>query len=198
MYRGTLLPVVLTGFFLLPLPVRAQDGSTAPPPVEEPTGSETPRPRFRFGPELGFYFLTSDRAADTFGRVFTNVGFGFGGVRHARRKGETYFDLNVVANRRRGSELVLIPAGIAYRRSFAREDTAQINPYYGFGANVVGVHSRSDRDNLPSRFRFGAGGNVFAGVTYRDTGYLQARYLLMSDVRGFNLSGASLAVGFRF
>lgn len=200
--------LMLTTCFLAH-PVFAQEkGKKAPSPplsssntptAEDSTSNkETPSRRFPFGPEAGFYVLADGKSADAFGRVFSNIGLGIGSLQRAQKKGQYYFDANLITNRRRGSDVVMFPLGGAYRRSIARKEDTYLNPYIGGSTHLIPMQLQSERYGLLSRFRVGLGGSVFVGCNVGANAYLQARYYQMNTVRGFNLSGTSLSMGYRF
>ncbi len=57
---------------------------------------------------------------------------------------------------------------------------------------------RSGDYNVHSGLRTGVGGSVLAGVNFGDSGYLEARYLVVSRIKSFDLSGFNLTAGYRF
>ncbi len=200
-----LVAILVIPSFAQTSPPTTDSGQTPPAtstPPFPPTGDSTPpedKPeRLQFGPEVGFYLPTSGKTADAFGSTFTNIGLGLGAVRKATNRGEYNFDLNIITNRRHGSDFTLIPVGAAWRRSLGNTENASISPYFGYGLNVIGAQLQSDRYNLPSRFRFGASASIFTGVNFGESAYIQARYYETTQMRGFDLSGTSLSIGIRF
>ena len=172
--------------------------ASAPPAPTPPAPAERPSRRLFIGPEVGFYFPSSGRAADAFGKNFFNIGLGVGKVAIPRRTGEFRPDISVIANSRKGSNVFIIPAGLSYQRSLAKTDTSYLVPYYGATANLIGVQMRSEKYHLPTRFTLAGGASVFTGLDFGQRGFIEARYLLMNKVRGMNLSGLGLSLGYRF
>ena len=96
-----------------------------PPTAPQSTASETPAPqpaskksnRFRIGPEVGVYFLTSGKARSQFGNSAISLGLGLGSIAQASTRGRVALDLQVQYQTRSGNHMFLAPLGVAYRLS---------------------------------------------------------------------------------
>jgi hypothetical protein len=193
-------------FFTLPAarPAFALQEATSPPdaapgvvetqqaPVPEPQGeSRARRFRLRVGPQVGVFLPTDSKTSDRFGDSWYSIGIGIGQIVPALPGGRLEFDMNILTKKR----ALVIPLGLGYRRAFSGGST---RPYVGVSANLVLADLRSPQDNVRSGMRAGGGGSVFIGTTLSDDGFIEARYLAASRVRGFDLSGLNLTAGARF
>jgi hypothetical protein len=166
---------------------------------------DTPK-RPLLGLNLGVYLPTNGKARDAFGPNFFNIGFGLGRFRTPTDKGAFGFDFSIIANRSVFSggdnRAVLIPLGVVYARRMtpATSDVEATGwtPYVGASANLIVSNLRSDKYDVESKWRAGAGGSVFIGGVWKGTYSIQARYYGMTSVEGLNLSGLNLTTGFRF
>ena len=195
--KALLIPTAAVGISLLPaLSAMAQDPPTppTPPPADEPK----PRPRFYIGPEIGVYFPTDGKAQDAFGSTIFNYGIGLGAVGRVSEKGALGVDFRIITGRGSDGRMFLAPLGVQYARAIG-DPAKQTNlPYYGVSENLFITHLDSDKYDVNGKLRFAGGGSVFLGVTFAEKGYIQARYYGVSKVAGFNLSGFSIATGYRF
>ena len=208
---------VLAAVFLSLLGATAACAQQEPPPPPPPTappsapvppgeregsaeeGRERPRQRLIIGPEFGAYLPTSARTRDAFGGVWTNIGVRVGNVRQANPRGVLAFEFQVLRNSRGGSRATLIPLTATYRRGlFSPGSDAAVRPYVGIGTGLYLADLRSDKYDVTSGFRGAAGVSLLAGMTMRGKARVEARYLGVSRVKGFDLSGFNLAAGFRF
>jgi hypothetical protein len=90
----------------------------------------------------------------------------------------------------------MAPVGVSYRRALSQN--VAFGPYIGASADLFLTQIRDDSDGIISRVRGAGGGSVFIGTRFSHSAYVQARYFLVSDVRGFDLSGVNLTTGYRF
>lgn len=187
-------------------PVWAQTpGESGPPPspapVPDPAPSEPPsdpaprRGRFRIGPQVGFFLPTAGKTRNRFGDSWFSFGVGFGPVEQAKSQGRFGVDLNFYSETSGDNRAFFAPLGLSYRRALSQ---GNLTPYVGASVNVVFADLRSREDNVTSGFRAGGGGSVFLGATFNDNGFFEARYLAVSKIRGFDLSGLDLTAGIRF
>ncbi len=183
-------------------PAPATPPATTPPPASTTGGndpaSSTPRKRarFRIGPEVGVYLPTSSKARDQFGSSWLTIGLGIGSIGRVRKEGQTSFDLQVLYQSRSGNHAFLAPVGVGYRVALSQSGGA--TTYAGATADVYFADIRSGDYDVHSGVRTGFGGSPLIGVTFGDSGFLEARYLIVSKIRGFDLSGLNLTAGYRF
>ena len=165
-----------------------------PPPAPEPASKK--RSRFRIGPEVGVYFLTSSKARSQFGNSSLSIGLGLGSISQASTRGRLALDLQVQYQTRSGNHMFLAPLGIAYRK--ALNSGGPNVAYVGATADLDFVDIRSGDYNVHSGVRTAFGASPLIGVSFGDSGFLEARYLYVSRVKGFDLSGLNVSAGFRF
>lgn len=179
-----------------------QQDSPAPQPQPDPRPE--PRRRFTFGPNFGLYLPTSGKTRDAFGESWTNVGFGIGQVRTARRGGVLSFDFGFINNNRgSGRRAFLAPVGVSYRGSFVDPEDESGNarsiiPYYGASAGLYLANLDSDKYDVDTDLSVGGGGSALVGVAFQRRAFLEARYHAVSRIKGFDLSGLNVALGVRF
>ena len=175
--------------------------STAPESTEpETTATPAPAPkksnRFRIGPEVGVFFLTSGKARSQFGDSAVSLGLGLGSIAQASTQGRLALDLQVQYQTRNGNHLFLAPLGIAYRKALNQGGPNVV--YVGVTADLDFVDIRSGDYNVHSGVRTAFGASPLIGVSFGDSGFLEARYLYVSRVKGFDLSGLNVSAGYRF
>ena len=172
--------------------------SSAPetPAAAEPQPEAKPSSRFRVGPEVGVYFLTSSKARSQFGNSAVSIGFGLGSIARASTQGKVALDLQVQYQTKNGNHLFLAPLGVAYRKALNQGTTNAA--YVGVTADLDFVDIRSSDYNVHSGVRTAFGASPLIGVSFGDSGFLEARYLYVSRVKGFDLSGLNLSAGYRF
>ncbi|MBW3621984.1 MAG: hypothetical protein KY468_01080 [Armatimonadetes bacterium] len=181
----------------------AQDDADVIPPVrvETPPVEEPPRPprqRFRIGPEVGVYFPTSSEVRDLFGGSWVTFGLGFGGVGGADPGGRLEPDITFIYKNSADGHIFMAPLGVGYRKALNRNPESSSTPYAGASANLILADVQSQINNVDTNLKAVAGGSVFAGVSFRDRAYVEARYRMTGRVGGFNLSGMQVSAGFRF
>ncbi len=170
-----------------------QTTAPEPPPAPEP---QKKRNRFRIGPEIGVYFLTSSKARSQFGNSAISLGLGLGSIAQASTRGRLALDLQVQYQTRSGNHMFLAPLGIAYRR--ALNQGGPNVAYVGATVDLDFVDIRSGDYNVHSGVRTAFGASPLIGVSFGDSGFLEARYLYVSRIKGFDLSGLNLSAGYRF
>ena len=177
----------------LSLPVFAQQAEKATPPEEKP------RKRIVWGPEVGFYFPSSDRTRAAFGETWVNYGVGFRPIELATKKGGVGFDLNIVSTRGDKRRATLIPVAAIYKQAIGGgEPGVGTTPYIGVTAGLLFADLRSDNYGVSSGFRGGYGGSALLGMTYRTSAFVEARYQAFNKIKSYDLSGISLTAGYRF
>ena len=173
-----------------PTPPATQGNSNpAPPPAKK-------RARFRIGPEVGVYVLTSSKARSQFGSNWLTLGLGLGSIGRVSPQGQTSFDLQVLYQSRSGNHAFLAPVGIGYRTAISQGAGATV--YVGVTADLYLADLRSGDYDVHSGLRTGFGGSPLIGVNFGDSGFLEARYMAVSKIKGFDLSGLDLTGGYRF
>ncbi len=177
-------------------PVSSVPDATPPPPPDAPQPAAKHQRRFRIGPEVGVYFLTSGKARSQFGNSAVSLGLGLGSIAQASTQGRLALDLQVQYQTRNGNHLFLAPLGVAYRKAL-NQGTANV-AYVGVTADLDFVDIRSGDYNVHSGVRTAFGASPLIGVSFGDSGFLEARYLYVSRIKGFDLSGLNLSAGYRF
>ena len=206
-----LTPLLAAGALaLLALPSAAQTPADAPNPTPTTapasTAPETPTPapqpetkrsnRFRIGPEVGVFLLTSGKARSQFGNSAVSLGLGLGSIAQASTQGRLALDLQIQYQTRNGNHLFLAPIGVGYRKAL-NEGTSSV-AYVGVTGDLDLVDIRSGDYDVHSGIRTAFGASPLIGVSFGDSGFLEARYLYVSRVKGFDLSGLNLSAGYRF
>jgi hypothetical protein len=184
---------------------RAQQQEPPPAPPASPTpppdagGEDQPGPRFRIGPEVGFYFPSNSKTRDAFGSRFLNLGIGLGTVTQKSARGALAFDLSIVTNRNKEANIFIAPVGVAYAVRLGNGGPSVV-PFAGASLNAFVVNMKTTKGDydVKSGFRGGVGGSVFLGTTFSGSAYVQARYLIATKVSGFDLAGLNLTLGYRF
>ena len=179
-----------------PTPSTAPQSTTPDNPAPAAPEPEKKRNRFRIGPEVGVYFLTSGKARSQFGNSSVSLGLGLGSISQASTRGRLALDLQVQYQTRDGNHLFLAPLGIAYRR--ALNSGGPNVAYVGATVDLDFVDIRSGDYNVHSGVRTAFGASPLIGVSFGDSGFLEARYLYVSRVKGFDLGGLNLSAGYRF
>lgn len=195
-----------------PAPTASPDISSETPakprevltPVQ-PDGPRRPiRQKLRVGPDVQVFFPTAGKTRDRYGDSWFGVGFGFGSVRPEGLLGRWSGEISLLHNKRTTRapertirhEAYVIPVGIAYRRGLAKDIRSR--PYVGASADLVLADFNSPTDGIGWGLRAGAGASLLGGVTFGTNGYIEARYLAASRVKGLDFSGLALNGGLRF
>ena len=170
----------------------------APAPKQEKKhGFEIPK----LGIDLGLFVPSDGKTRRRFGKTWSNIGIGIGRPDTPSGTGRIGLDFGVT-NKSSGDHHAFIGAlGVYYRRAFSADDVTQgrtFIPYYGISADLAGVDLRSPEDNVHSGLRFTVGGSAVAGTTIGASGFAEIKYLAISQVKGFDLSGTSFTAGIRF
>lgn len=176
-------------------PVSSAPADATPPPAA-PQPEAPHRSRFRIGPEVGVFFLTSGKARSQFGNSAVSLGIGLGSIAQAPTHGRVALDLQIQYQSRNGNHLFLAPLGLAYRK--ALNSGGSNVAYVGATVDLDFVDIRSGDYNVHSGVRTAFGASPLIGVSFGDSGFLEARYLYVSRVKGFDLSGLNLSAGYRF
>ncbi len=184
-----------------PAPPATEPAPTAEPAPEPQQEQATPTPakrrnRFRIGPEVGLYLPTDSKTRSEFGSSALSLGIGLGSINKISKRGNTTLDLQVIYQSRNGNHMFLAPLGIGYRKAFSQNSST--TTYAGATLDLYFADLRSGRYNVHSGVRTAFGGSVLAGVNFSENGYFEARYLIVSRIKGFDLSGVNLTAGYRF
>jgi hypothetical protein len=150
----------------------------------------------KFGPDIGVFIPTSSKTINRFGGAWYAVGIGIGSVEAASSHGSWGLDLNIVSRYGSNSHIFVAPLGVQYTKALTNSGSSV--PYVGASADLVFVDIRSPQDNVHSGFNETAGGSAFIGSTLGTHAYVEARYLLNGNVKGFDTSGVNLTAGARF
>jgi hypothetical protein len=202
-------------------PVRAQEAKPDTTPSQtSPVVDKTEKPRkthwydhLLLGPDAGVYLPSNARTRDRFGSTWFDIGPGFGSVDIARDNGRFSPDIHILGKANEGNSALFVMLGAEYRRALlpthsqrGDKQTADKKPlplpawipYTGGSLNLMVGDLISDQDNIGSGIRNGAAASAFIGITYKNRGYVEARYIGTTTVKGFDLSGWSLSAGVRF
>jgi len=205
-------------------PQNPNPNAPAQPAAPQPPPARKPKYEIFIGPNAGVYLPTSSKTQTRFGSDWLDYGVSFYPVYASPSKGRLSLDLQVLANTSGDDSLFFGLIGLDYRRSMLREHTAKPEkaspnaqpnaqppvpqlarprrpdyiPYFGFSADEVVGDLVAVEDGVHSGVRTGVAGSAFIGVTWRNRAYIEARYLKLSELKGFDLSGFSLNVGCRF
>lgn len=190
-------------------PAPAPADPTTPPaaPAPKPEGGGTDKPKKhgfqipKVGVDFDIFMPTSGKTRSRFGNNWGGIGFGFGRPARPSGTGRVAFDFSSQYQKSGNHHAFIAPLGVSYRRAFSADDLTRggtFIPYYGVSADLVAVDLRSVEDNVHSGFRFTAGGSALVGTTIGASGFVEAKYLAVSKVKGFDLSGLKLSVGVRF
>ncbi len=171
----------------------ASPADSTPAPPDEPAKK---KPRFRIGPEIGVYLPTSSKARSQFGSAWVSLGLGLGSIGKVTSKGQTAFDLQVLYQTKSGNHIFLAPIGVGYRTAISH--TGPQITYVGVTGDLYLADLRSGDFNVHSGIRTGGGVSALLGETFGDSGFLEARYMYVSGIKGFDLSGLNLTAGYRF
>ena len=187
---------VPSGAVTSPISVATPSGMTDSADNLNVTTPAHKRSRFRVGPEAGVYLPQSDKVRREFGSTWYTLGLGIGSIDRITTKGQTTFDLQFLYQKKDDNHAFLAPVGIGYRRAFS--ENAASTAYYGVTGDLYLADLRSGQENVHSGLRTGFGGSALVGVNFGDSGYLEARYLFVSRIKGFDLSGLNVTAGYRF
>lgn len=179
-----------------PISVSTPLGTTASPESLNVTSPARKRTRFRVGPEVGVYLPTSNKTRNQFGSTWYTLGLGLGNINTITTKGQTTFDLQILYQKKGDNHAFLAPVGIGYRQAFSANGPNVA--YYGVTGDLYLADLRSGDYGVHSGLRTGVGGSALLGVNFGDSGYLEARYLFVSKIKSFDLSGLDLTAGYRF
>ncbi len=152
--------------------------------------------RFQIGPEVGVYLPTSAKTRNEFGGSWFTIGLGLGSINQVRAQGQVAFDLQVLYQQKNGNHVFLAPVGVSYRTAVSQSGGNTV--YVGAAADLYLADLRAQDYDVHSGLRTGFGGSVLAGVNFGDSAFLEARYLAVSRIKGFDLSGLDLTAGYRF
>lgn len=172
------------------------DAGSAPEGNSPASSSPKTRSRFRIGPEIGVYLPTSAKSRDQFGSTWLTLGLGIGSIGRITPQGQTSFDLQVLYQTKNGNHAFLAPVGIGYR--VAVSQSGQNTLYVGATADLLLADLRSGAYDVHSGLRTGFGGSALVGANFGDSGFLEARYLAVSRIKDFDLSGLNVTAGYRF
>ena len=141
------------------------------------------------------YFPTSSAVRDTFGDQWSFFAPAFGRLEVPQAHAVLMPEFDFVVSSRNGNRATLVPLGMTYTTGFGDKRTRGT---IGVGTGLLLLESRVQSQNLPTRWRGGINGSVFAGVAFGGSGSLRVGYRWADKVRGFDLSGTSVEAAFRF
>ncbi len=182
-----------------PAPAAAPVPDTTTTPAQDTTPTPAPprkKSRFRIGPEIGVYLPTAGKARDQFGSAWPSLGIGIGNINAISAKGQVAFDGQILYQKKGDNHAFLAPIGIGYLQALSQNGPNVV--FYGITGDLCLADLRSGDYNVHSGLRAGVGGSGLLGVNFGDSGYLEARYLFVSRIKSFDLSGLNLTAGYRF
>lgn len=181
--------------------------STAPSPAPSPApaGSNSKKKHGiqipKIGIDLDAFLPSSGKTRSRFGNDWGGIGIGIGRPDRPSGTGRISFEFSSEYKKSGDHHAFVAPIGVSYRRAFSADaltNGSKFIPYYGVSADLVAADLRSVEDNVHSGFRLAAGGSALVGTTIGASGFAEAKYLAVSKVKGFDLSGIKLSVGVRF
>jgi len=181
------------------VPASESNTDNSTPQVPQEGGQKPPNSashRFRIGPELGVFVPTKNLVKSRFGADWYSLGVGFGQYNLAPVSGQTILDISLLSNSSGGNSAYLLPIGAEYRRGLT-EDTS-FTPYVAGELDLVPTYVRSVTDNVAGSIRTGAGSGIFGGVDVGRGLRFETGYRWFTPVAGYDFSGASASIGFRF
>ena len=174
----------------------ANSSSTQPPASAEKTRKKR---RLIIGIDTSVFLPASSRTRDRFGSDWRSFGIGIGAVRRANEHGAWGLDFQALSRSNSGDRHVFVGSlGAKYRRAFAPIHHATFLPYWGVSLDAEFVDISSPEDNVGGGVEASPGGSLFIGTTIGTRESLELRYDALPDVKSFDLSGTSLALGIRF
>jgi hypothetical protein len=200
----------------------AQDPNNPNPPAPNPPAAQPPeherklKYEFYVGPDLGVYMPTSAKTTGRFGNDWFSYGVGITPLSTPRSRGRFSPDIQILSQSSGDDSLFFGLIGIEYRQALLphlggkppKQKQGQpppppirepeLVPYVGVSAYDAVGDLKAVEDNVHSGIRSGAAGAAFVGVEYRNRAYLEARYIQTSVLKGFDLSGFSISIGYRF
>jgi len=168
---------------------------TATPPPSTTATSSSSKFELLIGPEASVYFPTSSKAQDAYGDSWSSIGFGIGSAYQANSRGSISPFLTILYNTHDGNRAFVLPFGVGYSRALTNGPTSA---YYGIDAAVVAADQRAVSYGVHSGFSYGAGLRPLIGYEFGKHAYVQGSYLFATEIKNFDLSGASLEAGYRF
>lgn len=183
--------------------------AAASPPSAEPKPADEKKHGFqipKIGVDYDIFLPSSGKTRSRFGNSWGGIGVGVGRPDRPSGGGRISFDFSTEYKKSGDDHAFVAPVGVSYRRAFnpsdlvesAEGDKHTFIPYYGVSADLVVVDLHSVEDNVHSRFRLSEGGSVLIGTTIGSSGFVEAKYMAIAKVQGFDLSGTKLVVGVRF
>lgn len=151
--------------------------------------------RPRFGLKVGQYRYSSSQTRDTFDGNSLSISPDYSRAVTPDKRGRLRFDFGFNSSSEGENKLFFAPIGVGYRATTGEGATL---PYFGGSLNVAPTYLKVPDQNKDGKLSLAVGGSAFAGVQFNQRFTLEARYFLLSKVRGFNLSGLDLSAGVRF
>ena len=151
--------------------------------------------RPHIGLKIGQYRYTSAQTRDTFNGNSLSISPTYSRPIEADTKGRLRFDFSFNSSSEGDNRLIMVPVGVGYRRTAGQGETL---PYFGGSLNLAPVYLKVPDQNKDGKLSLAAGGSAFVGVQFKQRYILEARYFLLSKVRGYDVSGFDLSAGLRF
>ena len=182
-----------------PTPAPAPEVTPAPAPanVDTSTPGQKPAPiHFKIGVDYTLYLPTDEHTRDRFGSSWSSISLGLGGVGETGKRAHFATEMNLIYQSKGDNHVFLAPIGLTYR--IHQGPQGGVRPYTGASLGVLVVSLHSAQDNVSSGLTSGVYGSLYAGVTFKDNYFVEARYYAASKVSSFDLSGTDISAGIRF
>lgn len=147
---------------------------------------------FFLSPTYSWYFPSSGKAKSAFGSTWEGFGvalnmetFGWSNKLSSGFRLHPYFGF--YHSSERGNEAYVVPIGLEAR--WQLEEAGAMRPYFGIGLAGYGVSLEDKAADVDTGWRAAFGGRVMVGADITKWLNLQASYNVVSDVKGYDLSG---------
>jgi hypothetical protein len=157
---------------------------------------------FFLSPTVSWYFPTDGKTKDAFGDSWSGwgvavnleaLGWGLSGLEAAGLEFHPY--LNYFHADKGGNDAHIIPLGLDARWNFGRWGV--VSPYVGLGIAGYGIRFEDRDAGVDTGWRSAFGGRLMFGADITRWFNIQAAYNVISDVKGYDLSGFSLQGKFK-
>jgi hypothetical protein len=157
---------------------------------------------FFLSPTVGWYFPTDSKTRSAFGNSWGS----FGVAVNLEALGWDLFSWEAAGVKlspylqyfhadKGGNDAHIIPVGLDARWDFAQ--LGIVSPYVGLGVAAYGVRFEDREAGIDTGWRSAFGGHLLFGADITRWFNIEAAYNLISDVKGYDLSGFSLQGKFK-
>lgn len=149
----------------------------------------------QFGLKAGYYAFSSGKSRETFGGDALSISPSFSGAPVDTRDGRFRFDFSIQNFEDGENQLFFVPLTASFRKAIGNGEN---RPYAGVGLSAAPTYIDVPAEDVRDEFKVALGGTAFVGTRLGRRFSLEARYYLLSQVEGYDLSGAQLTAGVRF